>query len=110
MRSESRNQILETVAGSPFANELNLKAGHFYAYYKPSALNTQYGVMSLEVNASLLQVFENFCREEFTVKEGEAKKVLERGTLININTENRKSFNQVFSKSNSVGFIANPNH
>ena len=54
MRSESRNQILETEGGSKFAKELNLKPGHFYAYYKPSALNTDLGVMSLEVNASLL--------------------------------------------------------
>ena len=66
--------------------------------------------MSLEVNASLLQVFESFCREEFTVKEEQAKKIMSHGQLININTENRNNFNQVFSKTSHVGFIANPNH
>jgi hypothetical protein len=98
------------VAGSNFANEMMLKAGHFYAYYKPSALNTDIGVMSLEVNAPLLQVFESFCREEFTLKEEKAKNLLNGDKLININTENMNNFNKFFSKSNSVGFLANPNH
>jgi hypothetical protein len=54
-----------------------MEVGKFYAYYSPSPLNTDHNLAGMEINTSLLQVYEGLCKEEFTVNIEKAEQILE---------------------------------
>jgi hypothetical protein len=49
--------------------EFKMKSGNFYAYYKPSCVNSEASFAGQEINEQLLQVYENYCREEYYMKD-----------------------------------------
>ena len=49
MRTESSNPVLE-IGDEKLQETLNMEAGKFYAYYKPSSLNTDHNLSGMEIN------------------------------------------------------------
>lgn len=76
MRSESKNQVLEII-DQRLAETLNMEPEKFYAYYSPSALNTDHNLAGMEINTALLQVYEGLCKEEYSLKTERAEEILE---------------------------------
>jgi hypothetical protein len=87
-----------------------MESGKFYAYYSPSPLNTDHNLAGMEINTSLLQVYEGLCKEEYSVKSEKADEILEanRGKFVKMDYA-AKMFTEVFNKKGDVTFVANPN-
>ena len=68
MRHESGKRVLQVV-DKDLAEKLQMKPGHFYAYYKPSFLNGFHPRPDFYGCSDFVQAFKGICRDELTVKE-----------------------------------------
>ena len=86
--------------------QMKMKSGNFYSYYKPSCVNSDASFAGQEINEQLLQVYENYCRDEFFLKDDLANKVVEQG-LVNLDQLTCLEFSTLFARLGSVSYAVN---
>jgi hypothetical protein len=65
MKSQTSSPILK-VTDKELADQLKMKSGNFYCYYKPSYINGYGQYQNQDIDFPYLQAFEGVCRDEFT--------------------------------------------
>lgn len=121
MRQETENPIL-VVNDSELAAQMQMKAGRFYCYFKPSFINgfEQYEIQNKDqLNFNYLQPLDgNVCRDEFVFKQemldeegGEQKLEELLAKTKGFHTEKFaiQNFDDYFTRSSTVEFLFNPN-